>query len=203
MDPAPSRSLRLFVALAPPEPIRRRLLALQAELRRAAGAAAAEVRWVAPENVHLTLQFLGGVPEERRAAVEAALTAAAAATPPFHLDVHGAGAFPSGRRARVLWAGVGGELEVLGGLATDLGRRLAALGYASETRPFAAHLTLGRARDPRGVPGLAAALARCAEGPSARWAVEEAVLFRSHLSPHGPRYEALARPRLGTAAPRT
>ncbi len=195
--PPPTRTLRLFVALEPPDPVRRRVAALQADLKRAAGRAAGDVKWVVPENVHLTLQFLGGVPEERRAAVEAAVTEAAAACPPFHLDVHGAGAFPSGRRARVLWAGVGGDVAVLAELAADLGRRLAVLGYPPEDRPFSAHLTLGRSRDPRGLPGLAAALARCADAPGARWPVDDVVLFRSHLSPHGPRYEALSRAPLG------
>ncbi len=190
-------TLRLFVALEPPDPVRRRLGSLQGDLKRAAGRAAADVKWVAPENVHLTLQFLGAVPEERRAAVEIAVAETAAAAPPFHLDVHGTGAFPSGRRARVLWAGVGGEVAILAELAADLGRRLAPLGYPPEERPFSAHLTLGRSRDPRGLPGLAAALARCADGPAARWPVAEVVLFRSHLSPHGPRYEALARAALG------
>lgn len=197
MDPAPTRTLRLFVALEPPDPVRRRVASLQADLERAAGRAAGDVKWVVPENVHLTLHFLGGVPEERRAAVEAAVAEAAAGCAPFHLDVHGAGAFPSGRRARVLWAGIGGDVAMLGTLAADLGRRLGALGYPAEDRPFSAHLTLGRSRDPRGLPGLAAALARCADVPAARWPVEEVVLFRSHLSPHGPRYEGLSRAPLG------
>ncbi len=66
---------RLFVALEPPEAVRRRLAAIQAELQRAAGRAADEVRWVPAENVHLTLQFLGAVPSERVEAIEAALRA--------------------------------------------------------------------------------------------------------------------------------
>ena len=197
MDAAPAKLLRLFVALEPPDSVRRRLGALQAELKRAAGPAADDAKWVAAENLHLTLQFLGGVPEERRGAVEAAIGEAAATASPLHLDVHGAGAFPSGRRARVLWAGIQGDVAPLGALVLELGRRLAALGFPSEERPFSAHLTLARARDPRGLPGLAAALARCAEGPSARWPVQEVVLFQSHLSSRGPRYEALARCQLG------
>ena len=100
---------RLFVALEPPEPVRRRLAALADELRRGAGRAADEIRWVAPENVHLTLQFLGAVPEERVAGVEAALRAAAAGARPLALEVRGAGGFPNARRPRVLWAGLDGR----------------------------------------------------------------------------------------------
>ncbi len=80
-------NLRLFVALEPPEPVRRRIAALQARLRRDAGRHADEVRWVPPENVHLTLQFLGSVPEGRLPEVLAAVVGAAAASRPLRLLV--------------------------------------------------------------------------------------------------------------------
>lgn len=182
---------RLFVALEPPEPVRRRIAAVAEELRRAAGRADA-VRWVPPENVHLTLQFLGAVPEERLPAVEAALRAAAADGGPLSLSLRGAGGFPNARRPRVVWAGVEGDVAPLAALVAGLGARLAKLGFPPEDRPFSPHLTLGRARDGRGAPGLAGALAHAA-GEATPWRVSELVLFESHLSPRGPRYEALAR----------
>lgn len=187
-----SRNRRLFVALEPPEPVRRRLAAMELELRRAAGRAADEIRWVPPENVHLTLQFLGAVPEERVADVESAVRAAAAQARPLSLEVSGAGGFPNARRPRVVWAGISGDVAALGALAADLGRRLAPLGFPPEDRPFSAHLTLGRAREGRGAPGIAGALASAAEAGGAPWRATEVVLFESHLSPKGPRYEALA-----------
>jgi len=190
-------NLRLFVALEPSDLVRRRLAALQGELRRAAGAAAGEVKWVSPAGIHLTLQFLGAVPEERLAAVEEAVAQAAGESRSLELAVTGTGAFPSARRARVLWAGLAGDLAPLAALVAALGRRLAPLGFPPEERPFAAHLTLGRARDARGLSGLAAALAHAGGGTEARWRAEEVVLFRSHLSPQGPRYEALSRALLG------
>lgn len=194
---ARSRNRRLFVALEPPEPVRRRLAALMVDLRRAAGRAADEIRWVPPENVHLTLQFLGAVPEERVAAVEAALRAAAAASRPLSLEVRGAGGFPNARRPRVVWAGVAGDVAPLAALAAGLGRRLAPLGFPPEDRPFSAHLTLGRAREGRGAPGLAGALAGFAEDAGTPWRATDVVLFESHLSPKGPRYEPLVHTPLG------
>jgi 2'-5' RNA ligase len=188
---------RLFVALDPPEPVRRRVAALGVELRRTAGRHADEVRWVPPENVHLTLQFLGAVPEERVAAVEGAIRAAAAAGRALSLELSGAGGFPNARRPRVVWAGVAGEVEALAALVADLGRRLAPLGFAPEERPFSAHLTLGRARDGRGAPGLAGALAQAAEAGGTPWRVADVALVESHLSPKGPRYEVIARAPLG------
>ncbi len=195
-------NLRLFVALEPPDPVRHRLAALKAELQRAAGRGSRDVKWVAVENVHLTLQFLGAVPEERADPVKAAVASAAAEARPLHLELRGAGGFPSARRTRVLWAGVAGDLAQLAQLAAlvaALGRHLGPLGFAAEKRPFSPHITLGRARDPRGAPGLAAALALAAEAPGVPWRATEVVLFQSFLSPKGPRYEALARAALGTA----
>jgi len=191
----PSR--RLFVALEPPEPVRRRIAAAAAGLRRAAGRAASEVRWVLDENVHLTVQFLGAVPEERVEGVGLALSAAAAAARPLSLEVKGAGGFPNARRPRVVWLGLGGDLAALGALAAELGRRLAPLGFPPEARPFSPHLTLGRARDPRGAPGLAGALAGAGDDEGFAWRAAELVLFESHLSPAGPRYEAILRAPLG------
>ena len=192
-----TRNHRLFVALEPPDAVRRRLAAIDVELRRAAGRAADEIRWVPPENVHLTLQFLGAVPEERVPDVETAIRAAAAAARPLSLEVKGAGGFPNARRPRVVWAGLTGDLTALAALAADLGRRLAPLGFPPEERPFSAHLTLGRAREGRGAPGIAGALASAAEAAGAPWRATEAVLFESHLSPKGPRYEAIAHAPLG------
>jgi 2'-5' RNA ligase len=191
----PSR--RLFVALEPPDPVRRRIAALQAELRRAAGPAAGELRWVDPANVHLTLQFLGAVPAERVGAIEGALAAAAAPGRPLALEVKGAGAFPSARRARVVWLGLAGDLAPLAALVAVVGRGLAPLGYAPEERPFSPHLTLGRARDGRGAAGVAGALAAVSAADGVAWRAAELVLFESHLSPKGARYEAVARLPLG------
>jgi len=191
--------LRLFVALEPPGPLRRQLAALSAELRRQAGPAAERLRWVEPGNVHLTLQFLGNAPEERLPAVQEAVATAASGARPLLLAVRGAGAFPSPRRARVVWAGLQGELAPLAGLVQALGARLSPLGFPPEERPFSPHLTLARARD--GAPGLAGALAALRDAELGSWRAGELVLFRSHLSPAGPRYEPLLRAPLGGSSP--
>jgi len=190
-------NLRLFVALDPPEPVRRRLASMQADLCKLAGRHADEVRWVAADGIHLTLQFLGAVPEERLESVRAALSAAASSARPLALELKGAGGFPSARRPRVVWAGVGGEVEPLAALVADLGRHLAPLGFPPEERAFSAHLTLGRAREGRGAPGLGGALAEAAAGDPVPWRADALVLYRSHLSPQGARYEAIFKAPLG------
>jgi 2'-5' RNA ligase len=185
-------NLRLFVALDPPEAVRRRLATAQASLRAAAGRHAEDVRWVAPARLHLTLHFLGSVPGERVDAIGAAVVEEAARSRPLRLEIRGAGGFPTPRRPRVVWAGVGGDLEALGALAASLGRRLGLLGLPGDGRPFAPHLTLGRSREARGAAGLGGAIAA-----AVAWRAEEVVLFRSHLDPGGARHEPLLRARLG------
>jgi RNA 2',3'-cyclic 3'-phosphodiesterase len=193
----PPRNRRLFVALEPPDGVRRRIAALAAELKRSAGRAADDVRRIPVENVHLTLQFLGAVPEERVPAFTAAVVAAAAAARPAALEVKGAGGFPNARRPRVLWLGLGGDVAAAEALVAALGRSLGPLGFAPEDRPWSAHLTIGRARESRGAPGLAGALAPRPDAEGVPWRAAEVVLFESHLSPKGPRYEALLRAPLG------
>jgi RNA 2',3'-cyclic 3'-phosphodiesterase len=188
---------RLFIALEPPDAVRRRVAALAAEVKRAAGRGADEVRWIPAENLHLTVQFLGAVPEERVADVTAAVRAVAAGARPLALEVKGAGGFPNARRPRVLWLGLHGDVALAQALVAELGRRLAPLGFPPEARPWSAHLTIGRARDPRGAPGLAGALASQAEGEGVPWRAGELVLVESHLSPKGPRYEAIVSAALG------
>jgi 2'-5' RNA ligase len=183
--------LRLFIALDPPDELRRSLAALSAALRRAAGDASGRVRWGGPDQLHLTLRFLGEVPEADLDGVAGAVRGAAGAGRPLALEVRGAGAFPSPRRARVLWLGLGGEVGPLGTLVADLGARLEQAGFPPEARPFVPHLTLGRSRGPRGAAGLSAALDRASAGPALAWRAGALTLFRSHLGPGGARHEPL------------
>jgi 2'-5' RNA ligase len=188
---------RLFVALEPPDAVRRRIAARATALRQAAGRHAEDVRWVPVENLHLTVQFLGAVPEQRVESVADAVRAAAAASRPLALEVKGAGGFPNARRPRVIWLGLEGDVESARALVADVGRRLAPLGFAPEARPWSAHLTLGRARDPRGAPGLGGALVARAQEDGIPWRAGELVLIESHLSPKGPRYEPIVQAALG------
>jgi 2'-5' RNA ligase len=186
-------SVRLFVALEPSELVRQHLAAVQEQLRRSAGRECRELRWVPAENLHLNLQFLGGVREKRVDEVRAAVRGVAEEFGPLDLEVHGAGGFPTARQATVVWAGVGGRDPGLGRLAATLRRRLGLLGFPPGEHAFIAHVALGRARYPYGVASLAGALWRASCIRPVPWRADELVLFRSHLSTSGPRYEALMR----------
>jgi 2'-5' RNA ligase len=173
--------MRLFWAIELPETARDRLRVTQAELReRARGA---DVRWSRPEQLHLTVQFLGE-------ADPAPILAAAQALPrpgALDLEVAGLGTF-GGRRPRVVWAGVRGPgLEALVALAGALGQAMAGVGFAPEARAYRPHVTLGRVRQGRGRRGqgrpgkaLKAAVEEVALEPHP-FRAEELVLLRSSL----------------------
>ena len=157
-----------------------------------AHAAALPVAWVASENFHITVKFLGGIDEARVRAVSEALHAAATGRHAFDLEIVSLGAFPSPTRPRVLWAGVAEGAAPLAALAAAVDDALAPLGYPRETRGFAAHVTLARVREPRRTPALADALAAAATRRFGRLTIEHIALMRSELSPRGARYTALS-----------
>lgn len=160
---------------------------------------ARDVAWVARDNVHLTLKFLGGVETSRLDAVVGALAGVAAGCRPFDLTVRGLGAFPSPARPRVLWAGTGEGAAPAAMLARRVDDALVALGFAPEPRAFAAHVTLGRVRAPRSNPRLAEALAGGAT--FGRQRVDRLTLMRSELSRGGARHSELATAPLTAGAP--
>ena len=140
--------MRAFVAVFPPPEVQAALATRAIETSRSLAGARPDgaVRWTRPENVHLTLKFLGEVREEVLEDLCAVLEEVCAKHVPFDADLAGLGAFPSARRARVLWAGIGIGSDRLRSLAVDLDAALAPLGFEREERAYMPHLTLGRVR---------------------------------------------------------
>ncbi|HEV2892013.1 MAG TPA: RNA 2',3'-cyclic phosphodiesterase [Frankiaceae bacterium] len=183
--------MRTFVAVVPPPPV-------LAPLVRAAGALRGSfaASWVPEERLHVTLAFLGEVSEDTARRVEEHLGEAAAEREPFALRLRGGGAFPRAARARVLWAGLDGDLDALSSLARATRRAARAARVDVERKPYVPHVTVARLRRPADVSGAAAALDAVT---SQVWTVTEVVLMRSVLGPT-PSYEPLARLPLGYQA---
>ena len=166
----------------------------QERLRSAGGPA---IRWTRPEaTMHLTLKFLGGsVP---RIAIEGAVAAmgpALAGSSPFELEVRGLGAFPSNQRARVLCAGVEDPSGGLSALQSSIESEMAGLGPS--TKEFHAHVTLGRLKERGRRADLTSLIAPLAERSFGEFEVRETILYRSTLTPEGPRYEVVTKEPLG------
>lgn len=180
--------MRAFLALTLPDDIRRSLHALQRELAHSG----ADIKWVEPQNLHVTLKFLGDITEEQRRAVERLLGEAARGETAFTLGLDRAGAFPSLSSPRVVWVGLGEGKERAVQIAERIEESCGSLGLPKEDRPFAAHVTLGRVRSQRRLPMLARALRECAWRAPAPWPVTALTLYQSVLGSSGPAYSVLA-----------
>ena len=179
--------MRTFVAIFPPSGLQAAVTTGARETVHRLGGLANRVRWVRPENVHLTLKFLGDIREEALGDLRAALEKVCAGHAPFDVEVAGLGAFPSAQRARILWAGVrGAGFEELRSLAADLDDAIASLGFEREERPYTPHLTLGRVR---GQPGNLDPLPEDAENSGFR--VRQVELVESTLTPKGAVYQTV------------
>jgi 2'-5' RNA ligase len=184
-------ALRSFVAVLLPDRVRAGLAAVSAELRGQTRGLA----WVPPDNLHLTVRFLGEIGPVALERVREAVTAVAAAVPPFTVNLGGLGGFPVGRAPRVLWASVVAGGEKIEALFGELEAALVARGIPGESRAFHPHVTLARARDPRGARELVRVLGA---GPAfGEVRVEALHLMRSELGPRGSRYSALTAAPLG------
>jgi 2'-5' RNA ligase len=183
--------MRLFVAVEIDDHVRR-LAAVTAETLRVEIGSTLKARWVSPENMHLTVRFIGHVDDNRAPAVIEALTPTLE-VPPFDVELGGCGVFPPSGPPRVLWIGLTQGLPSLALMHNAFNERLRALGFEPETRPFSAHLTLVRIKEaPKGAGRVVReALTRIAP-PLARSRVTRATIFQSHLSSKGPRYEPIA-----------
>jgi 2'-5' RNA ligase len=155
--------VRLFVALEIPAKVRDEFAALINELRAADSSFSKNrARWVRPENLHVTLKFIGHVDNGKLDAIRAALAEVRFGRQ-VELRFSGLGFFPNAKRPRVFWAGMESSPN-LGPLATEIDTRLKKLGIPSETKEFAPHLTLARF-DP---PGISDGLSEIAQQNVAR-----------------------------------
>ncbi|HSL23267.1 MAG TPA: RNA 2',3'-cyclic phosphodiesterase [Vicinamibacterales bacterium] len=185
--------MRLFFAIALDDAVRAATARVAADLqeRLARAGAARAVKWVEPENLHVTLRFIGEV-DDGRAARLLDIVAAPLDAGAFGLRVGGAGCFPEHGAPRVLWAGVQEGADRARAVFDTLDRRLAPLRLERELRPYTPHLTLGRVREIERAVGTRLR-EWLAEAPPDLGAlqVDGLTLYRSQLSAKGPRYEAL------------
>jgi len=180
-----STRIRSFVAVDLGAPVQHAVRALQDELVRIK----ADVRWVRPEGLHVTLKFLGSVEATRLERVRVALATALADQPALHVHVHGLGAFPGWRRPRVVWIGLQGDGMVQ--LAARVEDALAPLGFEREQRPFTPHLTVGRVNSPRGWARLEEVCKAHLDDDFGESDIDAVTIYRSTLQRGGAVYTLL------------
>ena len=187
--------MRCFVAIELPQTVHDNLARLQERL----GSLGRAVRWTRVEQIHLTVKFLGDVPDERVPAVCEAAVAVAQCFGPFELEVRGAGCFPPGGAARIVWAGITGPPPALIECQQACEQAYAKLGFKPEGRKYHAHLTIGRVRDAGASRAIRAAVEREASFLAGAFAAGELVVFQSVLRPAGPTYTVISRAPLASA----
>jgi 2'-5' RNA ligase len=184
--------VRCFIAIELPDGVKRGLRELQAQLK---AASLAPVKWVDPENIHLTLKFLGNVAAGRLDKIGQAMTEAVQGTSSFSLEVKELGVFPNPKRVQIVWVGVSGETEKLAILQQRIESGLEKLGFPSENRRFTPHLTLARLRDratPQEREKLGQTIAETEFAAAGSFTVNSVKLMKSQLTPEGPIYSQLS-----------
>lgn len=189
--------MRTFIAIALPKEIRDRLAKLQESLK----AAGADVKWVAADNIHLTLKFLGETNEKKLDRLGAIIEDVAKNKKPYVIQIASLGAFPGINSPRVIWVGAAkGDMETKA-MACELEEKIARIGIPKEKREFSSHITIGRTRSSLNIEKLIGELETLADNfgrESLEFPVKKITLYKSTLASSGPTYEALKEANLQT-----
>ena len=182
-----SNTIRTFIAIELPEKIIYTINKVQEEIK----SYGLKIRWVRPENIHLTLKFLGDIKAADTEKVAIAVSESVTGYPPISLAVKGIGVFPGIKRPRVIWLGVSNQLDVLTTFQKTLDEKLEAIGFPKEKRPFRGHLTLGRIKSKIDPKKLNDALKEFTRFESEHFLADRIILYKSDLKPNGPVYTKL------------
>lgn len=185
--------IRTFLAIELPRALLSKIEEVQGGLR----SSNADVRWVRPENLHLTLKFFGNIDESQIEPIVQSIDQTVQETPPIRLRAKGMGAFPNLRNPRVIWIGFEEGKEEVTSFQRELEKEFERAGFPPEDHPFHPHLTLGRMRSNKGKEELIKRMERYKEEEFGEVQVEKVVLFKSDLRPSGPIYTPLREIRLG------
>ena len=183
--------MRTFIAIELPEDIRNILSDIQNELKQTR----ADVKWINPKNVHLTLKFLGEIEQDLVKKINPIIDEIAKRSPCSNLYLSNLSAFPKIQYPRVIWVGVTNDQGVIE-IAKDLEKQLIKIGIPAESRPFTTHITLGRVRSGLNRKVLVEKLELLNKSLLSRqpeFKVYDLTLFKSTLTPQGPIYEVIFR----------
>ena len=183
------KNIRAFLAIDPPENILQAMSRLQEKLKREISG---RISWTKPQGQHLTLKFFGDISTEDVKNICSAVQNRATSEQSLNLKIEELGVFPGARRPLVIWCGVTDDVEKLSGLQKQLDSDFAGIGFPRENRPFRAHLTIGRIKDPSGLTGISEALTKYNAFAAGEFSCKELILFQSRLTPQGAIYTKLA-----------
>ena len=184
-----SETWRVFCAIDLPPALKQKLDDHISRLRQASDCKAS---WARPDNVHLTIKFLGDIPVANIKKLSEAAARATQSLPPFRLTAEQCGVFPSHGPPRVLWIGITDSDGKLAQLHAQLEEECAIAGFPKEARPFHPHLTIARLRHSTNARSLGTAH-RALDFEPAEIDVSELSVIRSELGQAGSKYSVISR----------
>ena len=190
--------MRTFIAIELPKEIKDSLSKVQDKLKTSG----ADIKWVSPQNIHLTLKFLGEIDDKKLDKITQILEEITKNSNPYPLRLSCVGAFPKINFPRVIWIGIDKGNTETKEIAKALEENIAKIGIPKEDRPFSCHITLGRVKSSLNREGLVENLnnlANYTEKEKLEFLVTKITLFESTLTPKGPIYEALKEASLKTS----
>lgn len=185
------QNMRLFIAIELPPEVKAALGSLETQLKKGGHRF---VKWVDPENIHITLKFLGATPVEDIKGITEALATVAQRTEPLFLHLGGLGCFPNWQRPQIIWVGLGGEIEKLADLQRDVETVMYPLGFDRESRVFVPHLTIARIKggSRQDIQAFGENVSTTEFAEDLDIEVDELNLIESTLTRSGPIYSCLA-----------
>lgn len=179
--------MRVFIAAEIDEKIKNNLFGIQECLRNAS----LPVKWVRPDNIHITLKFLGEIRETALVDVCLAVDEVLKDRQSFDIRICGMGVFPDLRRPRVVWVGIEDLDKCLAGLAYSIDNALCRIGFKSEKRKFVPHLTIGRVRSYHCADVLEKEIQNTGGIDLGKQLIDKITIMQSILGPKGPAYSCL------------
>ena len=184
--------LRCFISIELPEELKKNIYGYIEKLK----AAGADVKWIPPENLHLTLKFLGDTTEELLKSINERLIPLSKSYDKFSLQISGAGAFPNIKYPRIIWLGVRDSEEIIK-LQHDIDESMAGLGFEKDDKQFTPHLTIGRVISLRNKDALIKELATLKDMGFGKIGVDNITMMKSELKPGGAEYFKLSEISIG------
>ena len=179
-------NLRCFIAIGIPDPIKQEIGNLLDILRKYD----VDIKWVALENVHLTLKFLGDTPEALLPGIRESILTIVSSYEPFYIKIYGTGVFPNKKYPKVIWVGIVNS-EALVNLQGDIENSMSLLGYKKEDKAFNPHLTMGRVRNQRGIFSIVNEIDIFQDKDFGTFRSDRLKFMKSELKPKGPDYTCL------------
>ncbi|MCK5083321.1 MAG: RNA 2',3'-cyclic phosphodiesterase [Candidatus Omnitrophica bacterium] len=182
-----NNTIRTFIAIPLDPQIRQTIAQAQNHLKELD----CSIKWVDPENIHLTLKFLGEVKLKKIDAVKQALEDLLKSVKPLPIELTQLGAFPDVKRPRIIWVGLNDDTKAISQLVSALEETLGKIGFKKEGWPFSPHITIGRVRSPKNLHLLSESISNYSLPGYLKQTARNITLYKSILTPAGPVYEPL------------